>query len=445
MWFAEEQTTLPGLRTAFNNLREGLTDTIDGLMLRHDLDDLLRRLADVVKCVMTAAGGDKEFFASTLKSTAEADARHHLILWLAEHPLGAIDHIKGRSDRVENAPPLQDVPVAARPGVLDQIDTYHDAIAAEVVGLFYHRIGANPYTRQRMEEALRRGEVGPGGAGAGTGITRIANRADFGRVYTALCADAILSRRPFYGDSLRSCAAAMVASESTAASASRLLYDLVSTQATRIERHLAQVIVNQQPFPAPAVDMRALPRPAGIRGAAATNWEEATRNHLVVTMSAIQATAQTAINSAMSELRSNIAEYLAMADATGHHSLITPEVKHEVMALQAQRQGPAPPRVAVTHLAAAGQPGGPICTNLDKVLVTAAKALHKKLQAEQHVQPGGTAAAEAAGTNGGAGVKTRRPPDTPPPEQRVQPGGTAAAATAAGLAPGPAKATDSPG
>ena len=40
-WFAEEQTTLPGIRAAFNNLRTGLVD-IDGL-LRHELDDGLRR------------------------------------------------------------------------------------------------------------------------------------------------------------------------------------------------------------------------------------------------------------------------------------------------------------------------------------------------------------------------------------------------------------------
>ena len=411
-WFAEEQTTLPGMRTAFSNLRTHLNDTIDGLMLRHELDDLLRRLADVVKGVLTAVDGDKDFFASTLKNAAEADTRRHLVLWFGDHPLGTIDHVKGRSNRQENAPPLQDVPAATRPGILEQIDSYHDAIAAEVVGLLYHRVGANPYTKHRMEEALRQAGAGPGGVGT-TGVTRIATRADFERVYGALCADAVLSRRPFYGDALRSCAAAIVASDSTATSASKLLCDLVSTQAKQIEKHLGQVNVNQAPFPVPVLDVRDLPRPAGLRGAAATAWEDSTRNHLLVSMVAVQATAQTAINLAVSELRSNIAEFLAMADATGHHSLITPEVKHEVMALQAQHQGPGPfPRVTVTHLAAAGALAGSASTKLDKVLVTAAKAFQKKPQQEHHAQTGAAAAAAAAaGTNGGGGAKKRKPPD----------------------------------
>ena len=38
-WFARDQMTLQCLRTAFANLRVGLDEKIDGLMLRHDIDD----------------------------------------------------------------------------------------------------------------------------------------------------------------------------------------------------------------------------------------------------------------------------------------------------------------------------------------------------------------------------------------------------------------------
>jgi hypothetical protein len=103
-------------------------------MLRHDIGDFSTRMAQTINIVITTGDAGKEFFANTMKGNGRTDKSTN-----------------GRS----NGPPLDDVPAAIQPSILEQIDQYHDANAAEMVGLLYHKTGTNPYPRTRIEEACR--------------------------------------------------------------------------------------------------------------------------------------------------------------------------------------------------------------------------------------------------------------------------------------------------
>jgi hypothetical protein len=419
-WFARDQMTLQCLRTAFANLRVGLDEKIDGLMLRHDIDDFLTRMAQTINIVITTGDAGKEFFASTLKGTQEADARNHLVLWLGQRPYGRIDHANGRTDKSangrSNGPPLDDIPAAIQPSILEQIDQYHDAIAAEMVGLLYHKTGSNPYTRTRIEEACRHQAPANGEGTRSAGVKSIANRTDFVRVYEALCQDAVITRRPVYGEAIKHCVESILETENTAASAAKKLYDLIGTQATKNLRHLSQVGMPRAPFANPVIDLAAFPRPQGLRPQALNAWETAVANHLNTVAVAIGDQVRADTTAVVEEFRGTIAEYLAMADATGPSSLITPAVKHELMLLR--NAGAAPTRVSVSHLADAGKATGPVCTNLDKVLVAAAKQYGKKTtfhpSSGPHAAPAAAVAVAAAGKaggggSGGGGNKKRKP------------------------------------